>query len=544
MGPPMLDATTKKILRLLLPDQSADVRVAAAVVLGEVGPRDGELAEALGALLRDADASVRAAAIQAVGRLRIDKLLPLLLDRVKEGGPESELAAQSAARLGARGTHALQDLMGKVAPGLRRRIASALAAGGTTSGEGAAVDALLDSDPGVVEAATRSLIANVPSLSEAHRRGLADHLLELLGDKKTRLPLVSEAAVVRLLAALDDARAEAALWDRTLAPHAPEVRSAALQALGKWTAMPSKDRFKRLLACATDPDFRIAGPALMILKSLPITDKSATEWLPLLEAPDVAVRRLAIERVGDRDRPEVAAALASQLHHPDRALRDEALRRLAGLSQGRKALTDALLAAGSPDEAWFLARAQAPFVRDYPPAWRDELFRQACAQVEAADRRSDALLFLLRETDAPWLRDRIEERALALRKKKQYPTALVYLRLLTRDPACGAPVRMEAASCSLKVSGHDLTTDAIATDPALQQFARLVHSHEAELREFLQNTKWLEPEDLFYLGFAFAGKDGPERKFGGEVLRLLVERSPRSKLAQDAKRKLRSEGLT
>src|SRR5207253_2271081 len=82
----------------------------------------------------------------------------------------------AAARLGTRGTRALHDLMGKVAPGIRRRIAAALAAAGTPSAEIIAVDTLLDSDPGVVDAAVRTLIAEVPSLSDAHRRTLANHL--------------------------------------------------------------------------------------------------------------------------------------------------------------------------------------------------------------------------------------------------------------------------------------------------------------------------------------------------------------------------------
>src|SRR5262249_1405715 len=147
-----------------------------------------------------AEEGVRAAVITTIGKLRIEQALPRLLARIQEGGAESEQAAQATARLGAKGTRALQELMPKVAPGLRRRMAGGLAAAGTASAETAAIDALLDKDPGVVEAATRSLIGNVPSLSPSHRKALADHLLQLLGNKKTRLPLASEAAVVRLLA--------------------------------------------------------------------------------------------------------------------------------------------------------------------------------------------------------------------------------------------------------------------------------------------------------------------------------------------------------
>ena len=540
----MLDATAKKLLRLLRPDSAADVRRAAALVVGEVGVRGGEWTSAVIEALDDADPAVRLEALQAVGKLRIDQALPRLLDRITEGGLESEAAALAAARLGDKGTRALQDLMHHVAPGLRRRIAGAMASAGTVSAESAAVEALLDSDPGVVDAAARSLSAEIPALGEASRKALADHLLALL-KKKKKPPLApaSETAIVRLLAALGDERAEAALWERTEATYPPEVRGVALQALGRWAESPSKDELKRLLACAAHSDFRVAAPALMILKGVPVHDRMLADWLALLDAPDVAVRRAGIEKVGDRDKPEVAAALLRQLKHGDRALREQALARLSRMTKGRKALADALLEAASADEAWFLAKAIAPFFRDFPAALHDEIFAQACKHLDAGDRRADALLFLLREADARGLRDRLEERGLALRKKKDYTRALAYFRLLGRDPACAAPIRFELAACGLKVSGKDLSAEARAADPALHQFASLIHSHEAEVTEMLQKAKWLEPEDLFYLGFHFAEKDRQEQKYGGVALKLLIKRSPKSKLAKDARTKLKREGL-
>src|SRR5262249_35054517 len=173
----------------------------------------------------------------------------------------------------------------------------------------------------------------------------------------------------------------------------------------------------------------------------------------------------------------------------------------------------------------------------------ERLLAQAFDYLEAGDRRADPLLFLLRETDARALRDRLEEKGLALRKKKNYAGALAYFRLLGRDPACGAAVRFELAACGLKTSAKDLIADARAADPALQQFASLIHSHEAEVTESLRKAKWLDAEDLFYLGFHFVEKDRQERTFGGEALKLLVKRSPKSKLAKDAKMKLKREGL-
>src|SRR5438876_109284 len=82
---------------------------------------------------------------------------------------------------------------------------------------------LLDSDPGVVDAVTRSLIDKVPTLTADHRRSLVGQVLELLDvGKGERLPLPTEAALIRLLAALGSEKGEAAFWARVDAGHSIE----------------------------------------------------------------------------------------------------------------------------------------------------------------------------------------------------------------------------------------------------------------------------------------------------------------------------------
>jgi hypothetical protein len=287
----------------------------------------------------------------------------------------------------------------------------------------------------------------------------------------------------------------------------------------------------------------IAAPALVILQKLPAADRAAAEWLTLLRAPDTAVRRAAQDTVGDNDTAETAAALVEQLGRRDPGLRDAALARLVRLEHGRKALTAALFEAETPDHAWPMARAQSPFAKGCPTEWREEVFAKAGEYLEAGDRRADPLLFLLREADPADLRDRLEAQALARRKKKDYATALLYLRLLARDPACGFPIRLELAACGLKASAKDLAAEARAGDPSLGQFAQLCQQDDVELVQQLGQMKWLDAEDLYYLGFDLVEHEGRAKKTGGEILKLATKRSPRTKVGQAAKRKLASAGL-
>ncbi len=539
----MQQIPSKKILRLLDADQAAEVRAAAALVLGELGVRDAEIAEAVLERLGDDDPTVRLHAIRTLGRLKVDAALSPLLERIPAGGPESHEAVEAVARLGAKGVKALQELMHHVAPGVRRIIASALAVGGAGGKSETTLNVLLDKDPNVVEAAVRSLSAQVPSMDAKQRDSLTDQLLQMLGNKKSPPAPATEAGAVRLLAALGGERGAQVMWDRVQPGHPPEIRATALQAVGATAAAPNKEQLRRLLACASEQDFRIAGPALLILKRAAVTDRAVPEWLKLFDAADVAGRRLALEKLGDRDTEDVARALLQQTRHPDRGLRDAALARLTRLEHGRAVLTEALLGAETADQAWTLARAQAPFVKDYPESWREEVFAKASDHLEAEDRRADPLLFALREADAHDLRDRLEQKALAARKKKQYPRALTYLKLLGRDPACGLPVRLELAACGLKVSPQDLTVESRANDPCLEQFVRLCHQDDAAVTEYLTKATWLEPDELYYLGFHLAEQEGRPKKVAAEVLKLVVKKSARSKVGQAAKSKLRSSGL-
>src|SRR5437879_190408 len=169
----------KKLARLLQPDQPADVRQAAALVLGELGAKDADVSKALVEVLADEDETVRVRAIVAAGKLGVSPALKGLLARVESGGAGASEAAEAAAQLGRKGIEGLKELMPQVAPGLRRYIGAALAGAGVEGADSTALDVLHDKDPGVVEAAVKSLLSQVPSYTPAQHKSLTTQLLAL-----------------------------------------------------------------------------------------------------------------------------------------------------------------------------------------------------------------------------------------------------------------------------------------------------------------------------------------------------------------------------
>lgn len=539
-----MDVPLNKLLRLLDDDQPAEVRRAALVVLGEAGTKGAEVNARIVQMLQDADPGVRLHAIAAAGKLRVERALPELLARVQKGGPEAEPAAQAAAQLGSKALEAMEGLMHEVAPGLRRYLAAALAGSNASHADVHRLNVLLDTDPAVVNAAARTLLEKAPALSDKDRHALADQVLKLLRDaRKKNLSHASLSALIRLAAALGEAKAESFLWEHVGAHDHDEVRAAALQALGKLGVSPSTDHLHKLLVCAQERHFAVVAPALLLLRPLDVQKRNLGDWLALFDAPDVAARQLAVEKLGEIDTPTLADALLAQQQHPDQQLRERALAALTSLKSGQKVLLGALHKADSADRAWNMSKALAPLVKDYPAAWRKGVFEHACKLLEASDNRAEPLFFLLRQADSKDLRERLEERALALRKKKAYDKALLYLKILGRDPACGLPLRLELAGCGLKLSGKELTPEAVHHDPALEQFDSLARHHGDEAAAALSGMKWLDGDDLYYVGFHLAGKDGLSRKFAEKVLQLVLKRGGKSKVAQAARSKLRKEGL-
>lgn len=536
----MADATLTKLLHVISASDAKELRRAALKVLGSVGSRNGKVVKTLLGALKDADPDLRIAAIEALGLLQADEALKPLEDFVRQGGAELEAAVHAASLLGAKGARSMGKLMREISPSCRSRMAAVLAKSNTGNALVVTAGGLLDDDPRVIDATARSLAMEVPAYTPPQRHALAKFLIDSLGVKK--VPPRAEAALLRVLSALREARAEELFWARILPPHAADVRAAALQALGN--AEPRTDkRLQALLTCAADQDFPIVAAALMILKKAAVSAKNARPWIKLLEAPDVATRRFAVEKLQGIESAEVARAMLAQLRHPDRGLREETLKALCGYGAGRAVILDELLEAAEVDRVWFLARALASSAKEFSAAQRGKLFAQAAKYHDAEDRRAPALLFLLREMDHAWLRDQLEAKAQDLRKKKKYAAAIGYYRLLAQDPACSQETRFDLAATGLKESARDVSADNRNNDPALNQFARLLQDAAFDLAGHIGKAKWLDAADLFYLGFHFAEQNHRPRDFGKHVLELVVKRSAKSDLGKQAKRKLKSEGL-
>ena len=178
----------------------------------------------------------------------------------------------------------------------------------------------------------------------------------------------------------------------------------------------------------------------------------------------MAPRLLALDKLGDRDTEAVADALLGQLTHPNRNLRERSLTLLAATEHGRAALSRATREAETAEQAWSLVRRRPRLSRT--PRQTGGRIVRASRPLPGSRRPPGrpALIFAARGGPGRPARPS-GKRAAHWRKKKHYPAALLYLRLLARDPACGFANRLELACCTLKHSARELGAEDRADRP-------------------------------------------------------------------------------
>src|ERR1700756_608368 len=105
----------------MLQDDSPRKRIAAAVVLGELGSRSPAVVAALSAMARDEIAELAEPAVEALGKLGARTALPTLLSAL-ERKDLAKTASQAIAALGEESLPALRENLSNAAPELRAAI--------------------------------------------------------------------------------------------------------------------------------------------------------------------------------------------------------------------------------------------------------------------------------------------------------------------------------------------------------------------------------------------------------------------------------------
>jgi hypothetical protein len=196
-------------------------------------------------------------------------------------------------------------------------------------------------------------------------------------------------------------------------------------------------------------------------------------------------------------------------------------------------LAKALLDTEDADRAWLLRSVLRPSAKRVPPALRKTMLERATARLAAGDRNWEPLLATVRDADPRGVAE--ELRSLADRLRKASPDkALTVLRVLCRNEGCSDEDRYALASAELARGSHDTRPAARAGDESLRLLGSLL-GRGVDVAAQLRRDKSLELDHLYYVGFHFAEQGHP---LGEELLRTVVEKGGRAKIAKMARSKL------
>jgi HEAT repeat protein len=560
-----------KIIRLL-GSHALDKRIAAAIVLGEIGARGAAVVEGLVKALGSEVPLLQRHALDALAHAGAARAVPAMATLLGAHDEEVRRAAIAAmVTVGQAVLPVLQQRRAAATPEEKRSMDAILAALGGTDAFHVLLEGLLSSN---AEAAKAAAIAVRQRVREADGRQRRSYLVETEKFLRKANKIATEsrggpvaiAAAVKILGYLEDEKAVPTLLEFAKAKrNDPAVRQEALIALrfvlapghangARAKAAPSAaDAVAALVAAAEDPDRSLAQTALHTLASLRLPASVAKRLEKLTGHPDLERARLAIELVGRQAGEAHAAVLVNVIATtPDKRRAEAASQclveppegdaaRAPGATRVRKdavvPLAKALVDASDPYRAWLLRTVLRPSAREVPAPLRKQILAAALARLEGGARGWEPLLAAARDADSRGTADALRTQA-AKMKKSEADRALRVLRALCQSDACTDDDRYDWAVAELSRGARDTRPGAREADESLRLLSSLL-ARGVDVGARLRKDRGVDLEHLYYVGFHFAESGS---SLGTELLQAVVDRGGRAKIAKMAKSKLALAG--
>ena len=367
-------------LESALADDSAAVRIQAALALGRIGPPAAAVAPRLIGLLKEADETIRCQAAQALGEVggETEATVAALVELLKDASaPVKATAARALGALGKAAAPAVPSLVPLLQDreeSVRTAAAEAIAQVGPL--DQAATDTLVEglvSPDNVVRAQTAEALGTIGAAAEE----AAPALVEAMADRNDRVRAkavealgkigesAAAAAVPGLVRALRDqdnwvsAKAAEALGQmgesadatiaalvRSLGHLNPEVRRNAAHALGNLGAAGAATGTSLALEeAARDEDGGVRSQAILALGTIGCSTPASVEVvLTGFQDADPLVRAAAVVSVGQWGEPSEAilSGLAPLLEDANDQVKVEAIKVLTKLAGATPAVIDGL----------------------------------------------------------------------------------------------------------------------------------------------------------------------------------------------------------
>jgi HEAT repeat protein len=524
--------------------------MAAALVLGELAPKEPGVVKAIAAALPGAARPLRLALLDTLGRIASPASVPELLAAL-EGADEEvrDRAIQALIRIGPAAIKPIARQVVDAPPAARRALLAVLARVKSADSLAALLSLLPSGHPEAAREAAHSLVTLSHAMGKAEQARLRAEVDRLLRTPPEKAPTGSLSAALLVLAAVGQPSAAAAVLRLTGAKYPEGVRRDALLAIAavlKGGLLPPAV-LKGILPILQDgPSPALRSAALEALSGVRLPPAAIEPLLRMLDHADPAVRRFAARKLAEPGLggAKVARRLISLLIDSDPSLRDAASESLGKLPEAAAPLVEELLECAEIHRAWTMAhilkhhasRLRRPMVR--------QIFDKAVKALVVDDRIWEPLLNVVRRHEPKLVYEWLMEESARFKKARKYSEAEACLIPLSRGDHFDSEARYALALAGLQAARTRPAGRSAGMAQSIDLIRQLVRDPTFPLVDRLKKERGhLESEDLYHVGFALIEGTAEEKEVGADLLRLVAARAGASKLGRAAKNKLRIEGL-
>jgi HEAT repeat protein len=530
----------------MLEDGSAELQCAAAVVLGELKPKEPAARKALAKALKAPNDQVKLYAMEALARIdpegSVKELGPLL------GAPEP-VRGKAKALLFAAGpaaAKALREHLGADDPQVRKGVLEILGQLKEGEGEDALFAGLLDRDLEVVRKAAQAYRQRTESMSPSEKAAALKKVLAFLESPKVQKAKTPIASCLLILGSLKDPSAAKAVLKYVDRKQPPAARNHALLALANLPVegASAKAVAARLVPLLDEEDFNaIVKPALDVLWKLPAGKEQAERAFKLLKSPHGPVRPYAVRVLGAVGGGKAGQALLEALGGDDPRLVDQAGQALRSNPDFAPLLLKALDREEDVQAQWKLVNVLRAYKNVLDKGSVRSLLGRGLALLARKQSGFQAYFEVVRAAAPDLLRETLLKKGRELLAKGKVEDAERHLRLLERDDLATPEGEFALAAAQLRLQQLDVTGAGRDRGPALALFSKLSRREGFPFLKHLEkNAGLVTPEGLLYLGFALVERQGAERDAGAGVLKLVARKYGSKEPGKIARQKLKTQG--
>ncbi len=523
----------------LLESPALDRKIAATIVLGELGVKGPEVVAGVSRQLGSGVAVLQRHALEALTKIGAKKALPAVFPLVASPVTEvADAARRAIASVGEDVVPLVKERLASASPEERRALDAVLAEVGGKDAFAELLKGLLANDAESAKAAALAVRRELRDADARQKKTYATATLKQLAElcKKGDASAASLAATIKILGFLEDERAVPVLIELASDEKAAaQVRMEAVLALRFLVKEASADLVDALVLAADAVDRTLSQAALVTLGSLPLDKAAIKRMAPLVLSHDAERASFAVEHLSRQKGPEVTALLTKALSSKDKRVAEVATKALGERDDAGQALSRALLETDGADRAWAIRGVLRPLVKKLPGSLKKQLVEAAIERVRTQERGFEGHLDVAREADPEAVAEGLRDIAAKARKSKNADKAQAVLGLIARSDRGTDADRFALAVMELKQSPKDASHSARASDESLTRLGKLADAG-FDVLSGLTKDKSLELEDLYYVGFHFAELGSP---LGRELLSVVAERGGRAKIAKMAKNKLK-----